>query len=75
MTSKQKLDRFNDRLKKQYEQMHPYDLIEKGKKYDALKKRNDELLRLVRIVNDVVLIHSARLKKEIVQALKNNEND
>lgn len=51
------------------------DFIQKGRKYDALKQRNDELLRLVRIVNDVVLIHSARLKKEIEQALKNNEND
>ena len=55
---------------------NPHDLLQKGRLYDALKKRNDELVEVLRLVlKDVEWDENSPTKKLIKQALKNNEND
>ena len=66
---------------------HPYDLQEKGKLYDALKQRNDELVEALEEVSPLIdgLINRTPTGKKrnelcdmnikVKQALKNNEND
>ena len=78
MTLQKKLDELGDKLKKNHEKMHPYDLAEKGLKYDALKKRNDELVKLL---NDLYkriqpnALYNEDLWGRAEQLIKNNQND
>ena len=65
----------------------PYDLAEKGRKYDALKKRNDELVKVLKKITNhsnepyqhywATCANSElyKINKLSNQALKNNEND
>ena len=71
-------------LAKKHDIEHSYTLQEKGRKYDALKKRNVELVELLK---DLLEEHKVRARryigqqlphwtsKVIKQALKNNDND
>lgn len=63
MTPQQKLDKLGDRLKKNHEKINgyidtsnefpnPYELQVKGLKYDALKKRNVELVEALDSIGD-----------------------
>ena len=64
---------------------HPHDLIQKGLKYDALKKRNEELLEALKALYDESYLSSSfenalttpaiKLQRMIEKALKNNSND
>ena len=85
MTSKQKLDRFNARLEKKYKENPPTpNLLEKGRKYDPLKQRNDELVEALKDCLIDVVKRCTDLKLDCTKystyikankALKNNEND
>ena len=66
---------------------NPYDLQQKGLKYDALKKRNDELATALKDILGLVISLDIlgqfkgcedEMTTEIIkstEALKNNEND
>ena len=64
----------------QPEPVHPHDWIEKGRKYDALKKRNVELVEALEGIISQVRVHDTGewYRGEIERAdkaLKNNSND
>lgn len=69
MKLQEKLDKLGDRLKKNHEKMHPHDLLEKGRKYDALKKSNDELVEalkeLMELINTNNLVRNISRDNEI----------
>ena len=59
---------------------NPYDLQQKGLKYDALKKRNDELVKIITEIennfsNNSDMYPFGYMHIKIKQALKNNSND
>ena len=94
MTLQKKLDKLGDKLKRKHEgyqptdkldtsnppkgSEHPHDLIQKGLKYDTLKKRNDELVKLL---NDLYkriqpnALYNEDLWGRAEQLIKNNQND